>query len=113
VLLAAEREEIERQLAGLVHADEAAAAEAEQFGVHSANLAPELVQDELDEGLREGFQAQLAAVERAEQRVAAGTYGLSVRSGEPIPDERLEAVPTVELTVAEAEEQARRLGRPS
>ena len=109
VLLAAEREEIERQLAGLVHPDEAAAAEAEEFD--SANLAPELVQDELDEGLREELQEQLAAVGRAEQRVAAGTYGLSVQSGEPIPDERLEAVPTAELTVAEAEEQARRLGR--
>ena len=44
---------------------------------------------------------RLAAVERAEERLAAGTYGLSIRSGEPIPDERLEANPTAELTVAE------------
>jgi DnaK suppressor protein len=109
VLLAAEREQIERQLAGLIHPEEAAAAEADEFD--SANLAAELQQDELDEGLREQLQEQLAAIARAEQRVAAGTYGLSVQSGEPIPDERLEAVPTAELTVAEAEEQARRLGR--
>src|ERR671918_1077015 len=106
VLLAAEREQIERQLAGLVHPDEAAAAEFDP-----ANLAPELLQDELDEGRREELQEQLAAVDRAEHRGAAGTYGLSVQSGEPIPDERLEAVPTAELTVAEAEEQARRVGR--
>jgi DnaK suppressor protein len=46
----------------------------------------------------------MAAVERAEERLAAGTYGLSIESGEPIPDERLEAVPTAERT---AEEQAR------
>jgi DnaK suppressor protein len=46
----------------------------------------------------------LAAAERAEQRLAAGTYGLSLESGEPIPDERLEAMPTAERTV---EEQAR------
>ncbi len=62
-----------------------------------------LWQDELDAGLADDLKARLAAVERAEERLAAGTYGLSVRSGEPIPDERLEANPTAELTVAEAE----------
>jgi DnaK suppressor protein len=40
-------------------------------------------------------------VDRAEARLAAGTYGLSVESGTPIPDERLEAVPTAERTVDE------------
>jgi DnaK suppressor protein len=40
-------------------------------------------------------------VERAEPRLRAGTYGLSVKSGEPIPAERLEALPTAELTVEE------------
>ena len=108
-LLAAERERIERELAGLVHPDEGAAAEADEFD--AGDLARELLQDELDEGRREDLQEQLAAIERAEQRLAAGTYGLSVQSGEPIPDERLEAVPTAELTVAEADEEARRLGR--
>jgi RNA polymerase-binding transcription factor len=44
-------------------------------------------------------------VERADERLAAGTYGLSVDSGQPIPDERLEAIPTAERT---AEEEARR-----
>ncbi len=43
-----------------------------------------------------------AALERAEARLAGGTYGRSVRSGAPIPDERLEADPLVELTVEEA-----------
>ena len=46
---------------------------------------------------------QLAAVERAEQRLMAGTYGLSVESGRPSPDKRLEAVPTAERTVDEQE----------
>ena len=50
---------------------------------------------------REDFKAQLAALERAEERLAAGTYGLSIESGEPIPDERLEVVPTAERTVEE------------
>jgi DnaK suppressor protein len=49
-----------------------------------------------------GLAVRLAAIERAEQRLAAGTYGQSVRSGDPIPDERLEADPSAELTVEEA-----------
>jgi len=64
----------------------------------------DLYQDEFNEGRLEDLRNELAAVERAEARLAAGTYGLSVESGKPIPDERLEAVPTAERTV---EEQAR------
>ena len=47
---------------------------------------------------------RLAVIERAQKRLEAGTYGLSVRSGRPIPDERLEADPAAELTVEEVEE---------
>jgi DnaK suppressor protein len=46
--------------------------------------------------------------ERVEARVDECTYGRSVESGEPIPDERLDAIPTAERT---AEEQARFEGR--
>lgn len=62
-----------------------------------------LYQDELDAGRLENLRSRLAAIERAEARLEAGTYGLSVRSGKPIPDERLEAFPTAELTVEESE----------
>ncbi len=55
---------------------------------------------------RADLQDRLAAVGRAEQRLADGTYGLSVRSGQPIPDERLEADPAAELTVDEARQSA-------
>jgi DnaK suppressor protein len=48
------------------------------------------------------LRARWAALERAEARLAAGTYGRSVRSGQPIPDQRLEADPLAELTVQEA-----------
>ena len=44
----------------------------------------------------------MAALERAEERLDRGVYGRSVRSGLPIPDERLEADPAAELTVEEA-----------
>jgi DnaK suppressor protein len=96
-LLAAERERIERALARLVHQDTAEPADEED----PANLASDLYQDELDEGLGDDLREELAAVERAEARLAAGTYGRSVESGKPIPDERLEALPTAERTVEE------------
>ena len=104
-LLAAERRRIEHEIAELVHPDEATASEADEFD--AGDRGRELTQDERDEGRREELQDQLAEVERAERRLAAGTYGRSVQSGAPIPDERLETIPTAELTEAEAEERAR------
>lgn len=65
----------------------------------------DLYQDELDAGRAADLRAELAAVERAEKRLAEGTYGVSVLSGEPIPDGRLEARPTAELTVEEQQRQ--------
>jgi DnaK suppressor protein len=100
-LLAAERERIERALGRRGREDDGEPADE----LDPANLAADLYQDELDEGLREDLREQLAAVERAEERLADGTYGLSIESGRPIPDERLVARPTAELTVDE--EQAR------
>lgn len=47
------------------------------------------------------LEQEIAALERAQARLAAGTYGRSVVSGEPIPDARLEALPTAERTVDE------------
>ena len=96
-LLVAERERIERELARVRHADDGEPAD--EFD--PANLASDLYQNEFDEGRADDLREQLAAVERAEERLAAGTYGLSIESGQPIPDERLEAVPTAELTADE------------
>jgi len=101
-LLRAERTRIERALAQATHEDDGEEADDQDPG----NLASDLYQDELDEGLRDDLEVQLGAVERAESRLAAGTYGLSVQSGQPIPDERLEVVPTAELTVDEERAQA-------
>ena len=67
----------------------------------ATQASEDLYQDEFDAGRAEDFKAQLAALERAEERLAAGTYGLSIVSGEPIPDARLEVVPTAERTVEE------------
>ena len=101
-LLAAERARIERSLSGVRHQDDGEPPDPGDPG----NAAEGLYQDELDQGRAEDLRVQLQAVERAEARLAEGTYGLSVESGDPIPDERLEAFPTAERTVAE--EQRRR-----
>lgn len=103
-LLAAERARIERALARLEREDD----QEPDDEFDAANQASDLYQDELDEGRTEDLREQLAAVERAEARLAAGTYGLSVESGRPIPDERLEALPTAELTTDEERAQAGR-----
>jgi DnaK suppressor protein len=99
-LLTAERERIERAVARLAPEETGEPADEEA----PANLASDLYQDELDEGLADDLREELVAVEGAEARLAAGTYGFSVESGKPIPDERLEAIPTAERT---AEEEAR------
>jgi DnaK suppressor protein len=97
-LLAGERARIERALAQLGHEQ---TGEPEADEEDPTDLGSELYQDALDEGLAEGLREELAAVGRAEGRLAAGTYGLSIESGHPIPDERLEAFPTAERTTEE------------
>jgi DnaK suppressor protein len=73
-----------------------------------ADSASDLYQEEFDQGRLDDLRVQLEALERAEQRLAQGEYGRSIESGDPIPDERLEVVPTAERTEAE---QARFEGR--
>jgi DnaK suppressor protein len=99
-LLAGERDRIQRALARLEHQDTGEPADEDD----PANQGSDLYQDELDEGLADDLREELAAVERAEARLAAGTYGLSIVSGKPIPDERLEILPAAERTT---EEEAR------
>ncbi len=103
-LLQAERARIERALAGVQREDDGEINDQSD----PANLATDLYQDELDDTFAGDFNEQLAALERAEARLAAGTYGLSVESGEPIPDARLEALPLAERT---ADEERAQTGR--
>ena len=96
-LLSAERQRIENSLSRLGPIDDGEPNDE----YDPANQASDLYQNEFNAGLANDLREQLAALERAEERLAAGTYGLSVLSGEPIPDERLEIVPTAELTAEE------------
>jgi DnaK suppressor protein len=64
--------------------------------------AQPLTEEGTDEAVLAELQDRLSAITRAEERVEAGSYGYSVRSGLPISDERLEADPAAELTIEEA-----------
>jgi DnaK suppressor protein len=102
-LLAAERLHIEQLLAQMdeVGGDDRTAAN--QPGDMFDSAEP-LTREGTDESIRTALQERLGAIERAQHRLEDGTYGLSVRSGQPIPDDRLDADPAAELTVGEAEQ---------
>jgi DnaK suppressor protein len=68
----------------------------------AADAAQPLAAEGVDDAVAEGLRDRLDAIDRALKRLDEGTYGRSVRSGVPIPAERLEADPAAELTVEEA-----------
>jgi DnaK suppressor protein len=97
-LLEGERERVEAALAKLRgEGRENSTADAPAGDFNNENT----YEDELTEGREDDLRRRLDRLERAEERLAAGTYGLSVKSGAPIPDGRLEAEPLAELTVDE------------
>ena len=84
------------------------ATSSEQRGIYDRETEPGDVaetQIEQEAALRLGaFDATLLAdVERALEKLDDGRYGISEESGEPIPLDRLEAVPWARRTAAEAE----------
>ena len=97
-LLTRERSRIEESLAAL---ERDGPLEGDNRVEPGERDSEDLYQDEFDEGRRNDLRNELAALERAEARLKDGTYGLSVESGEPIPDARLEALPTAERTIDE------------
>ena len=102
-LLAERRADIEEQLrsVGIDPLGE------DESSTEIADNATDTYQAEYDAGRIQELTDELEAVGRAEERLANGTFGRSVESGAPIPDERLEALPTAERTVEEEEQRER------
>jgi DnaK suppressor protein len=100
-LLESERADVEGMLREITSSGDQDR-EAEQDVGDSSDTADALESEGVDNAVESSLRARLEAIERAEQRLADGTFGVSVRSGTPIPDERLEVAPTAELTVEEA-----------
>jgi DnaK suppressor protein len=102
-LLRTERDEVQ----SLLKDSEAAGQEDRQSEVDSesgdiSDAAQPLTAEGMDDAIAESLRSRLDAIDRALHRLDEGTYGRSVVSGDPIPDERLEADPAAELTIEEA-----------
>ena len=77
---------------------------------HQADVGTETFEREKDLSILEGVEAELADIEYALQRISDGTYGTCEVCGQPIAEERLEAVPAARMCLthqAEAERLAR------
>ncbi len=108
-LLTAERDEVhsllqEAESAGQGDREAEVETEAEDEG----DAAQALTAEGQDDAIAESLRDRLDAIDRALHRLEDGSYGRSVRSGDPIPDERLEADPAAELTIEEARAAERR-----
>jgi DnaK suppressor protein len=100
-LVARERTRVEALLAEQVSEIRADGSLQRQQTGESEDAASELDSEAVSVALAADLREQLAAVERAEERIAQGTYGRSIESGLLIPDQRLEAEPLAERTIEE------------
>jgi len=103
-LVASERARLER----LLRAEIGATAPDQGDDVDDANWR---IAEETGRAVSRSLRDRWSALERAEERLERGTYGRSIASGRPIPDERLEADPLAELLVEEAAVEAFRARR--
>lgn len=87
-------------------AEERASGE-QQFGQagDAVDKAEPDVEREVAHSLRDVNERRLREVERALQKIAEGSYGISDLSGAPIPKARLAATPEAVVTVEEAAER--------
>jgi DnaK suppressor protein len=101
--LLAERAEVAGLLAGAESAgQEDRLTEDEEATGDVSDAAALLTAEGMDDAIADSLRERLAALDRALKRLDDGTYGRSVRSGLPIPADRLEADPAAELTIEEA-----------
>ena len=98
-LLAQERARVENSLASLI--EDVASASERDGATEPEDVAASLTQFETDSALAERLRREMALIDAAEARLRDGTYGISVVSGEEIPDDRLEALPWADRKVDE------------
>jgi RNA polymerase-binding transcription factor DksA len=116
-LLEAER----RRLQGIIdNANEGDFGEAEQerssdvlsYDEQPSDAAQTIFDREEELSIVGHAEAELREVEHAVRKLDEGTYGLDEESGEPIPDERLEAMPATRFTVRNQRIDEKRAGVP-
>lgn len=75
--------------------------ERSDYGNHPADFGTEQFEQERDNGMKLVQQERLQAIDDALERINNKTYGMSVISQKPIPEERLDAIPTAKTLVEE------------
>jgi len=96
------REELLRILRGAEEDERSRTEQEADFTEHdSGDMSRDIFDREIDATIVEQVEQRLEIIDRALQKIAEGTYGLSDVSGEPIPRGRLEAVPEAIRTVGE------------
>jgi DnaK suppressor protein len=103
--ISAERADVQRLLKDTESQGRQDRTSEDEQGADISDPAQPLTAQFENDAIAANLRDRLAALDGAEQRLDDGTYGLSVQSGQPIPDERLEADPTAELTIEEARAQ--------
>jgi DnaK suppressor protein len=101
-LINARRDRVERLLASAADTRTEDNEAERDAGDGDTDGAQPLEHESVDLAIERSLREQLAALDRAQERIANGSYGFSLESGAPIPDARLEVDPAAELTVDEA-----------
>ncbi|HBS60591.1 MAG TPA: conjugal transfer protein TraR [Firmicutes bacterium] len=78
---------------GLASAMGESLSELSTYDNHPADLGSETFEREKDLGLANAIKVKQAAIEDALDRIKEGKYGVCLRCGRPIAEERLEALP--------------------
>lgn len=79
---------------------------------HPADIGSEEFEREKDQSILEQVESDLVEIERAVERLEAGSYGNCDACGKPIGDERLEARPATTLCI-EHQQQVEQQGGPT
>lgn len=115
--LIADRDEIAKRLAGSKSfgMNEPMGSELGELSLydnHPGDVGSEMFERGKDLALAELWEHQLQKTEEAIDRMDAGTYGRCLRCGEPIPFERLSALPSAEYCVRHVQDDEVSRQRP-
>lgn len=110
--LVTEKGELESQLATLEE-NTFAASQSDitgevAFDDETADAGTATFERERDLSIENNIRDLLAKIDRALQRMDAGTYGICDRCGKPIEKARVKALPYVDLCIKDAQAQSRR-----
>jgi RNA polymerase-binding transcription factor DksA len=112
VRLLTEKAELESQLATLEE-NTFAASQSDMSGEvafddETADAGTATFERERDLSIENNIRDLLAKIDRALQRMDAGTFGICDRCGKPIEKARVKALPYVDLCIKDAQAQSRR-----